>query len=127
MQETKNKILIVDDEKDILDIYAVKFETEGFEVLKEDKGQNVFEIAKKEKPDLILLDIMMDGSDGYSIIKALKSDNDTRDIPVIMFSNLGQRENIEEGITHGAEDYIPKANFTPEEVVRRVKKVLKNN
>jgi len=123
----KPKILIVDDEVDILDIYSMKFEKEGFEVYKENNGKNAIRAIKEKKPNIVLLDIMMEGRDGYGIIKNLKEDEEVKNIPVILFSNLGQKENIEEGIMHGAVDYIPKANFTPEKVAERVKKILNEN
>ena len=81
--------------------------------------------ARKEKPDLIVLDIVMPQMDGLEVLKVAKGDSELKDIPVVLLTNLGQRENIEEGLKLGADDYIIKAHFTPDEVVGKVKKVLR--
>jgi DNA-binding response OmpR family regulator len=127
MSDNKIKILIVDDEKDILVIYHDKFTRSGFEVISTDKGSEAMELAKNNQPDLILLDIMMPDTDGYQIIKNLKEFYLTKQIPVIMLSNLGYGEAIQKGIIAGADDYIVKVNYTPAELVEKVKNFLKKN
>lgn len=122
--QTKPKILIVDDEEDILKLYSQKFSLAKFNVIAEKFGKKVLDLAKSCHPDVILLDILMPDVDGYKIIKLLKSDPKTNKFPIILFSNLGDKEDIEKGILLGAEDYIPKANFTPDEVVKRVRTFL---
>lgn len=127
MTNQKIKILIVDDEADILAIYQEKFSLEGYEVEVTDKGKKVIALAKKFKPKLILLDIMMLDTDGYKVIKQLKTDKITKKIPVIMLSNLGHGEAIEKGIINGADDYIVKVNYTPKEIVEKVNIFLKDH
>ena len=125
--ETKTKILIIEDDTFIMDMYQTKFEMAGFETLKAKDGDKGVKAAKKEKPDIIILDIVMPQMDGFEVLKAIKKDSETKDIPVVLLTNLGQRENIEEGLKLGAADYIIKAHFTPDEVVGKVEKVLKKH
>ena len=121
------KIIIADDEKDILSIYHDKFALSGFNVISTDKGKAVFDLAIKHQPDLILLDIMMIDTDGYKVVKQLKTSQKTKHIPVIMLSNLGHGEAIEKGILNGADDYIVKVNYTPQEIVEKVNIFLHGN
>ena len=121
----KKKILLIDDEKKILDLYCRKLGKEGFEVECIDNGSGALKFAKKFKPDLVLLDIMMKDVDGYQVIKKFKTKKDTRDVPIVMLSNLGHGEAIEKGILSGADDFIVKINYTPEEVVEKVRMFFK--
>lgn len=82
-------------------------------------------MARKEAPDLILLDILMPKMDGFEVLEALKKSPDTKGIPVIMLTNLGQKEDVDRGIKLGAVDYLIKAHFVPSDTVARIKKVLK--
>lgn len=125
MTKSKIKILIVEDERTLLEMYKIKFENENFEVFLADNGETGIEIAKNDKPDLIMLDIMMPKMDGFAALKELKDDAKTKKIPVIMLTNLGQEEDLEKGKKFGAADYIIKANSTPAQVVDKVRKVLK--
>ncbi len=76
-------------------------------------------------PDLILLDVLMPKMDGFEVLKRLKAEAATKPIPVIMLTNLGQKEDIEKGLEEGAIDYLIKAHFVPAEAVAKIKKVLK--
>ncbi len=118
------KILLVEDEKTLSEMYKTKFERENFQVLTADNGTPVLELAKKEKPDAILLDIILPKMDGFTVLKQLKSDPKTKSIPVLMLTNLGQEEDIKKGKSLGAKDYIVKANFTPSQVVEKVREVV---
>ena len=82
-------------------------------------------MIKENKPDLVILDVIMPQIDGFEVLKTIKMDSNLKDIPVILLTNLGQKENIEDGLKLGADDYVIKAHFTPEEVVGKVEKVLK--
>lgn len=126
MPSSKNKILLADDEKDILDIYQEKLAMSGYEVISTEQGAKVLSLALKHQPDLILLDIMMPDIDGYQVIKALKDNIKTKKIPVIMLSNLGHGDAIQKGIMTGADDYIVKVNYTPQELVEKVSIFFKN-
>lgn len=118
------KILIVEDEEELLEMYRAKLEVDGFEVYVASDGDAGFMMAKSSLPDLILLDILMPKVDGFSALRKLKKDLDTKDIPVIIFSNLSQKEEIEKGFKLGAKDYIIKTSITPSELVRRVREFL---
>ena len=125
MEKTKTKILIIEDDIFIADMYETKFKMSGFEVVKAEVGAMGIKAAQKDKPDIIVLDIVMPQMDGFGVLKAIKGNSSIKDIPVILLTNLGQRENVEEGMKLGADDYIIKAHFTPDEVVGKVEEVLK--
>jgi DNA-binding response OmpR family regulator len=120
----KKKILIIEDEKSLLELYQARFEKAGYQVLSTTNGKPGIEIAKKEKPDIILLDILMPGVDGYEVIRALKKDPQTKNIPILVFSNLGQPEEIEKGLKLGANDYVMKTDLTPTELLEKVERML---
>jgi len=124
MTDQKTKVLIIEDEEMLVNMYISKFTKEGYEAEKAENGKIGLEQAKNIKPDIILLDIMMPEIDGFMVLKNLKEDVDTKDIPVIMLTNLGQEEDIEKGKRLGAIDYLVKANLTPGQVVAKVKEVL---
>ncbi len=119
------KVLIVDDDPFILDMYKLKFKEEGFEVESASDGEKAFAAVKDTRPDVVLLDVIMPILDGFEVLKKLKADSDVKNIPVIMLTNLGQKEDMEKGMSGGAVDYIVKAHFTPSEVVEKVKQFLK--
>jgi len=120
----KKKILIIEDEPGLLEMYQLYFERAGFEVLSADNGRPGLEIAKSEKPDLILLDILMPDLNGWQVIKKLKGDVQTNQIPILVFSNLGQAEEIQKGLNLGADDYIVKTDLTPKELLAKVERML---
>jgi DNA-binding response OmpR family regulator len=125
MSDKKIKVLIIEDEEMLVNMYISKFEKEGYQAEKASNGRIGLEQAKKIKPDIILLDIMMPEIDGFMVLKDLKNDIDTKNVPVIMLTNLGQEEDIEKGNQLGASDYLVKANLTPAQVVEKVKTILK--
>ena len=118
---TKKKILLVEDEEMLAIMYEVKFKNEGFDLIKALDGAQGLEMAKSTQPNFILLDIIMPKIDGFSVLKSLKEEESTKDIPVMMLTNLGQDEDIERGRQMGAVGYLVKANITPAEVVEAVK------
>ncbi len=124
MPDKKVKVLIVDDDAFLSGIYATKLELDGFEVATARDGEEGLKAAMREKPDLILLDVLMPKLDGFEVLKRLKADPETKPIPVIMLTNLGQKEDIEKGLQDGAVDYLIKAHFVPAEAVDKIKKVL---
>lgn len=127
MPKSKVKILIVEDEEFLLDLYDKKLEEVGFEVVKAKNGIEGLSLAQLELPDLILLDILMPQIDGYEMLEKIKAGSKTKNIPVIIFSNLSQREEIEKGLELGAKDFIIKTNVTPTEMVTKVKEYLKKS
>lgn len=122
----KNKILIVEDDAIINLMYKTKLELDGFEVLSATDGAMGLAMAKKEKKDLILLDVIMPQLDGFTVLAELKKDVKTKGIPVILLTNLGTEEDKEKGAKLGAVDYIIKAGFTPAQVSEKVQKYLNN-
>jgi len=122
-----SKILIIEDEKYLLELYKMKFEREGFEVVTAEDGREGIEAAIKEQPDLILLDIVMPGMDGFEVLNKLRENKKTKHLKVYIFSNLGQADEIKAGFEHGADGYMVKANLTPGQVVDRVSLALSAN
>jgi len=124
MAQDKIKILLVEDDSFLLGMYATKFEMEGFKVIMAEDGEKAVRLAVKEVPDIILLDIILPKVNGFEVLCQLKSSPKTADIPVILLTNLSQKDEIEQGLKMGAEDYLIKAHFMPSEVVDKIKKVL---
>ena len=118
------KVMIVEDDPMIMDMYAHKFEQEGFRVVTHDRGDGVVELAASEQPKIILLDIIMPGLDGFSVLKQLKQASGTKDIKVVMLTNLGQDEDRIKGTELGAIGYVVKSSRTPGEVVKLVNEFL---
>lgn len=122
----KSHVLIVEDDEFLANIYKTKFEMEGFRVTHADNGEMGLDEAKKKKPNIILLDILMPKMDGFAVLEKLKADKTTKDIPVILLTNLGQKDDVERGLEMGAVDYLIKAHFKPSETVAKVRDILKN-
>lgn len=118
------KVLIVEDDLFILNMYVTKLKSEGFAVDSAEDGMSAIQMAKKNVPDIILLDIIMPVVDGFETLAQIKKDDKLKDVPIILLTNLSQKPNIEKGLKMGAVDYIIKAHFTPSEVVEKIKKVL---
>lgn len=128
MSPEKIKILLIEDDYFLAGIYLSKFEMEGFEVFVAKDSETGLKIAREKNPDIILLDILLpDGKDGFATLAELKSASATKNIPVIMMTNLSEEENIRKAFSLGAADYIIKSNFLPAEVIEKVKKVLMRN
>ena len=120
----QKKVLLIEDDPFLQSMYANKFELEGFLVVVAEDGQKGLRLAEKEEPDIILLDILLPQMDGYEVLQNLKANNKTKDIPVLLLTNLSQRNDIQRGIELGAVDYLIKAHFMPSEVVAKTKEVL---
>jgi DNA-binding response OmpR family regulator len=119
------KILIVEDDRFLRELIARKLRNEGYDVIEAVDGEEGLKRIKEEKPDLILLDLILPGIDGFEVLAKAKEDPDTAQIPVIILSNLGQREEIERGLKLGAIDYLIKAHFTPGEIIEKIKNILR--
>ena len=122
----KIKLLIVEDDKSIRDLYEIKLNKVGFEVLTADNGGVGWDMIQKELPDLILLDVMMPVMNGFEVLKKLRNNKDTKDIPVVILSNYGEVYQMTQGFLVGATDYLIKAEHTPSDVVDIVNETLKN-
>jgi len=122
--EHPKKILIIEDDSFLLQMYSTKFELEGFVVESALDGSRGLALAKKIKPSVILLDLLMPKMDGFEVLQAIKADEEIKDIPVIILSNLSQREEVKKCFDLGAEDYLIKAHFVPAEVINKIKKLI---
>jgi DNA-binding response OmpR family regulator len=122
----KKKILFIEDERILRVLLSKTLIQEGFEVDEAIDGEEAMEKLKKDqRPDLILLDLLLPGMSGYEVLSRIKKDPILESIPVIILSNLGQREEIEKGLKMGALDYLIKAHFTLDEIVAKIKNVFK--
>lgn len=120
----RNKILLVEDSKAIQQMYKNKLTIEQFNVITADNGMEAIKILSQEKPDIILLDLMMPIMDGYKVLQVIKTDPRLSNIPVLVFSAKGQPEEVEKSLNLGAAGYIVKATTKPNEVVEQIRKVL---
>jgi len=117
-------ILIIEDDRFLRELIAQKLKNEQYEVLEAVDGEEGIKMIKDGKPNLVLLDLILPGIDGFEVLSRAKQDNAVSNIPIIILSNLGQKEDIERGLNLGAIDYLIKAHFTPKEIIEKVKKAL---
>lgn len=117
-------ILLIEDDKFLRTLMASKFEHEGYSVRAAIDGEEGFALLHKFTPKVILLDLVLPGMNGFEVLERLKKQKDTTHTPVIILSNLGQREDVERARRLGAEEFLIKANFTPGEVVEKVRRVM---
>ncbi len=122
--QKKIKILLVEDEKMLSDMYVSKFTKEGMDIVTAADGEAGLEMAKKQSPDIILLDIIFPKMDGFAVLKELRNFPETKLTPVILLTNLGQEEDVKKGNELGASDYIIKSDHTPAQVVSKVQALL---
>jgi two-component system phosphate regulon response regulator PhoB len=118
------KILAVDDEEDILELVDYNLTKEGFRVIRVASGEKALELAKTERPDLIILDLMLPGVDGLEVCKHLRAERATSDIPIVMLTAKGEEADIVLGLELGADDYVTKP-FSPRVLTARVRAVLR--
>ncbi len=114
-------ILIVEDDKFLRELITRKVTNEGFNVSEAIDGEEGIKKIKEEKPDMVLLDLILPGIDGFEVLSRMKEDSTLSSIPVIILSNLGQKEDIDKGMKLGAIDYLIKAHFTPGEIIEKIK------
>ena len=124
MAAKKPSILLIEDDEMISMMYQTKFSMEGHTIQTAADGAEGLEKARASKPDVILLDIILPKLDGFSVLKELKNDPETKKIPVILLTNLGQDDDVKKGKDLGADDYFIKSNHTPAEIVAKVKEML---
>ena len=119
----KKRILIVDDEEDIVDVLKFRLEANNYAVLSASEGQEGLNRARAEKPDLIILDLMLPKLDGYKVCRMLKFDESYKSIPIIMFTARAQKKDEELGMEMGADAYVVKP-FEPEILLGKIKELL---
>lgn len=120
----KVKILVVEDEEILLTALSEELQQGGYDVLGAADGEEGLVKVKDYKPDLILLDLVMPKMDGMTVLKRLKDDSATRDIPVVILTNLSDYERISEALSLGAKDYLVKANYSLNDLMDKIKTVL---
>jgi len=124
LQKIMKKILFIEDEPTLQKAIGQFLEQEGYQVTSALDGELGLEMAKKDKPDLILLDIVLPKKDGFEVLKELKENEITKDIPVIVLTNLENDADVEKAISLGATTYLVKANYELEEVERKIKETI---
>jgi len=117
-------ILFIEDESTLQKTLGDILTQEGYRVISALDGKIGLRLAKSEKPDLILLDLVLPSMHGFEVLKELKKDNETEEIPVIILTNLEKMEDVEKAIELGAKTYLVKTKYEIEEVMRKVKKTL---
>ncbi len=124
MDPSKIKILIVEDEEILLTALSEELKQEGFVVVGAKDGMEGVEMAIKERPDLILLDLVMPRLDGIGALKQMKENAEIKDLPVVILTNLSDYDKISDALSLGAMDYLVKANYRLEDLVNKIKTVL---
>ena len=119
-----HRILIVEDERDIADLIGINLQRAGYEVIKVHDGVEATTAAKRDRPDLVVLDVMLPRRDGYAVLKELRRDSNVSSTPVIMLTALTQTSERIQGLEAGADDYLTKP-FSLKELVLRVQAILK--
>lgn len=119
------KILFIEDEMRLQEALATKFRGEGYEVFSAMDGESGLKMAEEQKPDLILLDLILPKKDGFKVLEALKTKPETKDIPIIILSNLEGGKDIERCLSFGIHSYLAKTNYALEEIAQKVSEVFK--
>ena len=117
-------VLIVEDDKFLRELLVRKLENTGFDVSFAVNGEEALKKIKEQMPQLILLDLVLPGIDGFEVLKQVKANERMDGIAIIILSNLGQQGEVERGIRLGADDYLIKAHFTPDEIIQKAKMIL---
>jgi DNA-binding response OmpR family regulator len=123
MTSPQKKILIVDDEKALVSLVALHMRTAGYEVLTANDGWSAIDVCKRNKPDLVILDLMLPKLNGWEVCRRLREDDMTKDIRVVMLSARSEDDDKLRGFDVGADDYVTKP-FSPRELVARVNRIL---
>jgi len=119
-------VLVIDDERDLIELVRYNLEKSGFDVIGATKAEAGLEVAKLNSPDVVILDIMMPGMDGLEVCRQLRADSRTARIPVIMLTAKASEADRVVGLELGADDYLPKP-FSPRELVARVRAILRRS
>ena len=118
-------ILLVEDDPFLIDIYTTKLKEVGYSLDVASDGEMALKKIREQKPDLMILDIVLPQLDGWEILRQIKADKNLKNLKIVVLSNLGQKEEVEKGVELGAVKYLIKAHYTPTQVVEEIKKVLK--
>ena len=115
-----NTILIVEDDEFLRSLTAKRLEKEGYHIAVAVDGESALNVAVETKPALILLDLLLPGVDGFEVLKRIRQNEVVKKVPVIVFSNLGQKQDIDKAKELGADDFLIKANFTLDDLAVRI-------
>lgn len=124
-EKKKAVILLVEDDAFLSGMYIAKLTLEGFAVLLASDGEDGIRQIRDQKPDLVLLDIKLPKKDGLLVLAEMKKDPALKRIPVVLLTNLSEKEFIQRGLALGAADYLIKAHFLPSEVIAKLKRILR--
>jgi two-component system alkaline phosphatase synthesis response regulator PhoP len=119
-------ILIIEDDASFRRTYQDMFNTAGYTVIIAENGEIGWDLAKSEKPDLIMLDLFLPGLHGFEVLKYIRGDAETKNIPVVITTSMGADQDIRKGLELGATDYMVKGFFTPREILVKLRSVLAN-
>ncbi len=125
MTASNKKILIIEDDRFLRELIARKLSAQGYEILEAVDGEKGLESIKEENPDIVLLDLILPGIDGFEVLSRVGKDEDLAEIPILVLSNLGQKEDVEKALNLGAVDYLVKAHFTPEEIIQKISQTIR--
>jgi DNA-binding response OmpR family regulator len=125
MTDNKKKILIVEDDEHLSKVYEVRLAKEGYTTVFATNGDEGIEMASTEKPDLIVLDMMVPKKDGFVLLEEIKKKPEAAKIPVLVLSNLGQQTDKDRALALGANEYLVKVDYSMQEVIDKVKSYLK--
>ena len=120
------KILLVEDEPALQESFKTAFGGKGYELTQAMDGEEGLALMRAQKPDLVLLDLVLPKKHGFEVLKEMKSDANLKDLPVIVLTNLENSEDVEKALELGATTYLVKANYSLEEVVQKVEETLRN-
>jgi DNA-binding response OmpR family regulator len=118
------KILIIEDDKFLRELMSKKLLSMGYDVVSAADGESGLVMIKESRPDVVLLDLILPGINGFEVLEMAKKDPETANVPIVILSNLGQGEDIERGLKLGAKDFLVKAHFTPQEIINKLKIIL---
>jgi DNA-binding response OmpR family regulator len=121
---SKGTILIVEDQQGFRRIYHDVLLNDGYEVLEAQDGEEGWEKVKSQKPHLVLLDLGLPKIDGFEVLRRIREDAETKHIPVIIFSVLGEQKDVKKGLEMGANDYTVKGFYTPRQILSKIKSLM---
>jgi two-component system, OmpR family, alkaline phosphatase synthesis response regulator PhoP len=120
----KINIILIEDDSVLAEMYVQKFTREGFGISHALDGDEGIKLIRAKRPDLVLLDIMMPKKSGIEVLQELRDAPETKDVAVVLLSNVGDQEYIDKGMALGASGYLLKSNYTPSEVVDKIRGIL---
>lgn len=118
------KILVVEDDTFLRQLIAAKMETDGFDIFVAVDAEAAFKYLEESRPEIILLDLMLPGLDGFQILEQIKKDPKNKDIPVVILSNLSQKEDVDRAMLLGAKDFWVKAYLTLDDIVEKIETII---